>query len=279
MSQPALPPWQRNFVLATQRFIYWLSKHWLALANLFIVVYLGLTFAAPVFMKIGWTGPARAIYTIYKPLCHQLSFRSLFLFGDEHVYQRTEYEEKYALQDAAWNDVFLHARDNVGDEAMGYKVAFCQRDIAMYGALLLGGLAYGYLRRRGLRAMPLWLFVLGGVLPMALDGGTQFISLFIPDFPTRESVWQLRTITGALFGFSIAWLAYPYIQDGMDETREVLAQRYGWNGYAEATDTTTSREEVLQLLEEQGALPRDSSVGGAVGNAEDPQGQQSRHSD
>jgi hypothetical protein len=65
---------------------------------------------------------------------------------------------------------------------------------------------------------------------MALDGGSQFLSLIIPGFPIRESVWQLRVLTGGLFGFSIAWLAYPYIQEGMDETRETLAARYGWDG-------------------------------------------------
>jgi uncharacterized membrane protein len=234
-----------------------LAKHWLALANLFIVVFVGVTFAAPVFMKLGWTGPARAIYTIYKPLCHQLSFRSLFLYGEEHVYERAEYEERYGLEGAPWNDVFVHARDNIGDETLGYKVAFCQRDVAIYGALLLGGLAFGFLRRRGLRAMPLWLFILAGVLPMAIDGGTQFVSLIVPGFPARESIWQLRIITGALFGFSIAWLAYPYIQEGMDETRETLAQRYGWNGHNRSGEPTTSRDAVVQLLQDHGALSTD----------------------
>jgi uncharacterized membrane protein len=254
MSQTELSPRQRSFVLATQRFVHWLAKHWLALANLFILVYVGVTFAAPVFMKLGWTGPARAIYTVYKPLCHQLAFRSLFLFGEKHFYARAEYEERYGLEDAAWSDVFIHARDNIGDETLGYKVAFCQRDIAIYGALFLGGLAFGLLRRRGLRSMPLWLFILAGVLPMAIDGGTQFISLVIPGFPTRESVWQLRIITGALFGFAIAWLAYPYIQTGMDETRETLAQRYGWNGQSRSGEATTSRDMVVQLLQDHGAL-------------------------
>jgi uncharacterized membrane protein len=259
MGQTELSTRQRSFVLATQRFVYWLAKHWLALANLFILVYVGVTFAAPVFMKLGWTGPARAIYTIYKPLCHQLAFRSLFLFGEKHVYARAEYEEMYGLEDAAWGDVFIHARENIGDETLGYKVAFCQRDIAIYGALLLGGLAYGLLRRRGLRSMPLWLFILAGVLPMALDGGTQFISLIIPGFPARESVWQLRIITGALFGFSIAWLAYPYIQTGMDETWETLAQRYGWNGQSRSGEATTSRDTVIQLLQDHGALSTDEA--------------------
>jgi hypothetical protein len=83
--------------------------------------------------------------------------------------------------------------------------------------------------------MTFWQFVLVGVLPMALDGGTQFVSLLIPGFPARESIWQLRILTGALFGFSIVWLAYPYIQEGMTETQETLAARYGWDGYAKVT--------------------------------------------
>ena len=230
MSQPTLSPWQRKLVLGSRRFIYWLSKHWLALANLFILLYVSLPFAAPVFMKAGWMGPARAIYTIYKPLCHQLSFRSWFLFGEESVYPRAEYEERFHLQDASWTELFGEAREFTGDKTVGYKVAFCQRDIAIYAAMFLGGLAYALLRQRGVRAMPFWLFILVGVLPIGLDGGSQFVTLIVPWFPTRESVWQLRVLTGALFGFSIAWLAYPYIQDGMDETREILATRYGWDG-------------------------------------------------
>lgn len=245
MNQPTLSPWQRSFVLATQRFVYWLSKHWLALANLFIFIFVGLTVAAPVFMKIGWTTPAKAIYTVYKPLCHQLSFRSVFLFGAQPVYTLTDYEEQFGLTDASWPDVFADAREFVGNETLGYKIAFCQRDLAIYLGLLLGGLFYAVLRRRGLRAMPFWLFLLVGVLPMALDGGTQFVSLIIPGFPARESVWQLRILTGALFGFSIVWLAYPYIQEGMDETQETLATRYGWGGHTEPTEPNgqTTRDE------------------------------------
>jgi len=230
MSSPTLSPWQRSFVLATQRFIYWLSKHWLALVNLFIIIYLALPFAAPVFMEVGWTGPAQTIYSIYKPLCHQLAFRSWFLFGEETVYPRTEYEAQFGFSDATWPELFAQAREFTGNETVGYKVALCERDVAIYAALLLGGIAYAFLRRGGMRAMPFWLFILGGVVPMALDGGSQFVSLVLPWFPARESVWQLRVLTGALFGFSIAWLAFPFIQEGMDETREILATRYGWNG-------------------------------------------------
>ncbi|MFW9998166.1 MAG: DUF2085 domain-containing protein [Candidatus Odinarchaeota archaeon] len=239
--------------MRTQRFVYWLSKHWLALANLFIFLYVGLPFAAPVLMKAGWTGPARVIYSVYSPLCHQLAFRSWFLFGEGMVYPRDEYAERFDLSDASWAELFSQARPFTGDETMGYKVALCQRDIAIYAALLLGGMAYAFLRRRGLRAMSVWLFILLGVLPLGLDGGSQFLSLVIPGFPKRESVWQLRILTGALFGFSIVWLAYPYIQEGMDETREVLATRYGWDGYGRLPEPSkqTTREQVMQLLKDK----------------------------
>jgi uncharacterized membrane protein len=228
----------------------------LALANLFIFLYVGIPFLAPVFMKAGWTGPARTIYSVYKPLCHQLAFRSWFLFGEEPVYPRAEYEEHFHLSDAGWPELFAHGRDFVGDETFGYKIAFCQRDIATYAALLLGGLAYAVLRRRGIRPMPFLLFVLVGVLPMGLDGGSQFITLVIPGFPPRESVWQLRLLTGALFGLSIAWLAYPYIQEGMEDTRQILAARYSWDGQVPTKQSAqlTTRDEVMRLLTEQDAI-------------------------
>lgn len=256
MSQPSLSPWQRNLVLRTQRLIYWLSKHWLALANLFIFLFVSIPFAAPVLMKVGWTGPAQTIYTVYKPMCHQLAFRSWFLFGEQVVYPRTEYEARFGLENTGWPELFSRGREFIGNERVGYKTALCQRDIATYAALLLGGLAYAFLRRRGLRAMPFWLFILVGVLPMGIDGGSQFVSLVIPGFPPRESVWQLRVLTGALFGFSIAWLAYPYIQEGMDETREILAARYGWDRGKDAPSgaTQTTRDKVIQILEDHDVI-------------------------
>jgi uncharacterized membrane protein len=151
---------------------------------------------------------------------------------------------------------FAEAEDFVGNETLGYKVALCQRDVAIHAAILVGGLVYALLRRRGLGAMPLWLFILVGILPIGLDGGSQLVSLLIPAFPDRESVWQLRTLTGALFGFSVVWLAFPYIQEGMDETRQILAARYGWDGHARSTEPAgqTTRDQVKQLLKDQDVI-------------------------
>jgi uncharacterized membrane protein len=94
-------------------------------------------------------------------------------------------------------------------------VAVCERDVAIYGSILLAGLAFGAVRsrltRRGgkLRKMPIWLYVVL-LLPMAVDGVTQLVGL-------RESTWELRLITGTLFGAATIWLAYPYVQEAMDD--------------------------------------------------------------
>ncbi len=253
MTQSDIPSWQISFARAMQRFVYWLSRHWLALANSFILLYVGVPFLAPVFMQMGWTGPARAIYTVYSALCHQLAFRSWFLFGEKLIYSFDEFVQRTDLTDAKWVTQFDEARRFVGNDTFGWKVALCQRDVAIYLAMLLGGLAFVYLRkRRNVRPMSLLLFVLVGLVPIGLDGGSQFLSLLIPGFPARESVWQLRTLTGALFGLSIVWLAFPNIEQGMREVREELEVRRR----PKPPDSTSQRDKVVVLLKKEGVIPR-----------------------
>src|SRR5207248_8545757 len=79
------------------------------------------------------------------------------------------------------------------------KMAFCERDLAIYLGLLVVGLLYA--RRRDLRPAGFLLYGLL-ILPMALDGFTQL-------FGWRESTWELRVSTGLLFGLASAWLVLP----------------------------------------------------------------------
>jgi uncharacterized membrane protein len=90
-------------------------------------------------------------------------------------------------------------------------MAFCERDLAIYLGLLLVGLVY--VRRRGLRPMG---FVAYGVviLPMAVDGFTQL-------FGWRESTWQLRVVTGLLFGLASAWLVLPRLDSAFGIERSM----------------------------------------------------------
>ena len=204
------------------------SRHWLAILNTIVFLYVGLPFLAPILMKAGADGPARLIYTVYSPVCHQLAFRSWFLFGEQAAYPRTLAGTSLTSYGAATGlDEYdlAAARALVGDSRLGFKVALCERDVAIYGGILLGGLIFAVVRGR-VRPLPVWVWLVFGVLPMAIDGGTQLIS-GIPIAPAgwavRESTPLLRTATGLLFGLLNVWLAYPYLEESMAETRSAVS--------------------------------------------------------
>jgi uncharacterized membrane protein len=191
----------------------WFSRHWLAAFNGFFAVYLGLAFLAPVLMKVGAATPASWIYTVYSYTCHQLGFRSFFLFGEQPAYPRDEFASFTGIDP---NDLWA-ARAFEGNAVLGYKVALCERDVAIYGFILLGGIAFHFLRRK-VKPLHWSLWILLGVFPIGLDGGSQLLS-YLPflHFPFRESTPLLRVLTGSLFGLTSAWFAYPYVQESMDE--------------------------------------------------------------
>lgn len=206
-----------------------LSRHYLATLNLLIFLYVGLPFLAPVLMNAGYPAAARPIYTAYGAVCHQLAYRSWFLFGDQPAYPRAAAGmtgETYEGATGLNSDNLLDARHFIGDEQVGYKVAFCQRDVAIYASMLLFGLLFAATNRK---VPPLhWiLWVAIGIAPIAIDGFSQLFSQ-LPNFPFwdyRESTPLLRTLTGALFGFTTAWFGFPLLEESFIETRTKLAAK------------------------------------------------------
>jgi uncharacterized membrane protein len=188
------------FVAGIGRIVGFVSRHWLGLLNLVFVVYVSLPFLAPVFMRVGATMPARVIYTIYLPFCHQLPERSYFLFGRSPTYSLEELQT-----DGVATGNLFQRRHYIGDDVHGYKVALCERDLAIYGSMALVGMVLAVRRWRVPRLRLFW-YVLIAVVPIALDGGTQLIGL-------RESTWWLRTLTGVLFGGGTLWFVYPYLSE------------------------------------------------------------------
>jgi len=220
------PP-SRWSVLAA-RFISWFAHHWLFFFNGFFLLYVGFPILAPVLMHLRIEIPARMIYTIYRPLCHQLPQRSFFLFGPQCTY-RLEELTTWLGPDAGVGPV---AQAFVGNEEVGFKMALCQRDISIYGTILLSGLVYGLVRRRWtISALPWWAYFLFGVLPMLLDGGAQFLSYLLPFFwpggriQPYETTPLMRVITGGLFGLATTWLSYPLVQETVDELDAQRARR------------------------------------------------------
>jgi uncharacterized membrane protein len=224
-------------VNGADRFSYWLSKHYLAIFNIFLLLYVGIPFLAPVFKKTGWNGPAEVVYKIYSPLCHQWAFRSFFLFGEQAYYPHAAanipgaltFEQVSGISDL--NDPSrLQARAYEGTPILGYKVAFCERDVAIWGAMALFGLLYAAMGRR-LPKLHWIVWMLIGLLPIGLDGFSQLFSqipiAFIQTYlPYRESTPILRTLTGFLFGFTTAWLMFPLIEETMVDTRRMLSKKF-----------------------------------------------------
>ena len=164
----------------TDRFSLWLSKHLMLLINLFIFLYAGLPFLAPVLMKANIIAPAKVIYAIYSPLCHQLAFRSWFLFGEQPFYPRDlagvkgvkTFEEVSGIPAS---EIF-EARDFIGNPEIGYKVALCERDTAIYASMFLFGILFMITGRR-LKTIPWYLWVVFGLIPIAIDGFSQLPGL------------------------------------------------------------------------------------------------------
>ncbi len=225
------PPLQgpaRRRAVVLSRGLGGLARHWLLALNSLVFLYVALPFVAPVLMKSGAEVPARWIYAVYGPVCHQLAFRSWFLFGEQAAYPRSLAgldTVSYGAATGLPEDDLLAARAFLGDQRLGFKVALCERDIGIYGGILIAGLAFGLLRRRA-RPLPLWAWLVFGILPMAIDGGSQLIS-GLPLLPTewgaRESTPFLRTATGLLFGVLNVWLAYPHLEESMAETRTAIS--------------------------------------------------------
>lgn len=218
---------------ASNRFAGWMRRHWLLALNLIAGAYVLLPWAAPVLMKIGATAPARAIYTFYSVQCHQLPQCSYFLFGEAWMYSIPEVNAARGSQDI-WT-----LRAFIGNEQMGYKVAYSDRMVSLYTSAWVAALIVAALRKRA-RPLPIfWLLLL--LLPLGLDGGTHTVSDFLWGIgqgfrDTNEwlrvltfdalpasfyvgDAWGsfnsiMRLITGVLAGFAAAWAILPRL-DGL----------------------------------------------------------------
>src|SRR5437868_9577645 len=85
----------------------------------------------------------------------------------------------------------------------GHQLGMCERNFSIYASMFVASLIF-VLSKKRLPGIPWWLWVLM-ILPMALDGTTQMFGL-------RESTWELRVLTGSLFGLANIWFALPLIQ-------------------------------------------------------------------
>ena len=216
-----------------ERFDLWLSRHWLALFNIVVGVFVVTPYLAPVLMRLGLTGMADRIYFVYVLFGHQLPQRSFFLFGPKLMYSLPEITTITQSIDP------LALKQFIGNAEIGWKVAYSDRLMAWYGSFWIASLIYAVIRRR-VKPLPFWGLVLLA-LPMFVDGLTHLISdvLVNQHFGTgfRDTngwLTQLtnnalpatfvagdalgsfnslaRLVSGALFGVGLAWFLLPFAE-------------------------------------------------------------------
>ncbi len=92
---------------------------------------------------------------------------------------------------------------------LGHQLGLCARNLSIYSSMFLGSLIFALSKKR-LPGITWWMWLLL-ILPMAWDGTTQM-------FGWRESTWELRVMTGTLFGLSTVWFVLPLLQKALFET-------------------------------------------------------------
>jgi uncharacterized membrane protein len=150
-----------------------LARHWLLIFIFTFGILNVLPFMAPAAMRLGWTNVGNAIYTFYSPLCHQMAQRSFFLFGSQAMYNLDELPLN--LTGNKVTDILL-LRELRGNQDLGWKAAWSDRMVAMYGGLWLASAAYSLLtRNRRFKPISVWMFMLL-MLPITIDGITHMLS-------------------------------------------------------------------------------------------------------
>jgi len=201
-----------------KRIIKFLYKNLYWVLALFFIVYTLVPFLSPIAFhfhhpRVGWW-----IQTIYKFLCHQRPERSLFLFGEQLTYTLSE------LRDHGYTGTIVGFRF-VGNDTTGYKVAFCIRDVFLYGGMGFSGILASTMKAKF--SLPWWGLLLSAA-PMAIDGLTQFASEFL--YMTQNS-WGIslakpyylsnnvtRAVTGILFGVGVGFFIFSELKTAIQET-------------------------------------------------------------
>lgn len=189
-----------------------------ALLFAFVFLFILTMSALPAFlMADGHYAGGQFLYRGFHLLCHQYPWRSWFLRGQQLYYPLTGTEAVRSIEQASGLSLpEIEPRTFYGTHVMGYKMAICQRDAAIYSAMALFAVLF-FLSRNRLAGISWKLWLIFGAVPIGLDGGSQLLSRLIPSLPVRESTPLLRTVTGALFGFLTCWYLLPALEKTLRE--------------------------------------------------------------
>ncbi|MEM3060570.1 MAG: DUF2085 domain-containing protein [Candidatus Anstonellales archaeon] len=152
------------------------------------------------FLQMGNNPLAAKAYPLYHLGCHQINSRSLCIFLRGGT---------YSLEDCTKDSSVLDWRMTPTvekDDAIGYKLPVCARDVGIYTGLLVGGLLFPLFGRVERKEIPPpWLFVIL-LMPMAIDGTSQLLTLY-------ESSNIVRILTGLTAGVVVPFYLIPILNE------------------------------------------------------------------
>lgn len=177
-----------------QRLEQRLLRGWPVILAVVLGIWVLLPFLAPAAMQAGFIGIAKAIYLFYGIQCHQLPQRSYFLFGPQLSYSLEQINAARGSDNL--NPMLL--RQFIGNEQIGYKVAWSDRMVSLYTSFAAGVAVYAALRQR-IKPLPV-LILIALLIPVGLDGVSHTVSDFwgIGNGFRDTNAW-LRTMTGDIF--------------------------------------------------------------------------------
>lgn len=237
---------QKKWPIYINKLTYQLSKQWVWVINIPLLLFVSLPWFAPFFMEIGWSRAGRAIYQLYIVACHQMPQRSFFLFGEQIMYSLSDIQ-------TVWQNTTnpLLLRQFIGNADMGWKVAWSDRMVFMYATPLILGAIYWPFRRR-IKPLSVGLFLLF-MFPMFIDGVTHMISdivggigggfrdhnqwlailtnhAFSQTFYEGDQLGSfnswMRLLTGVFFGIGVVGFFYPRFNEAFEETAVRIAHKF-----------------------------------------------------
>ncbi|MBI5046791.1 DUF2085 domain-containing protein [Candidatus Micrarchaeota archaeon] len=190
-----------------------------------IILFVGIIFAIP---YLAFTQDMGAEYNAFSYSCHQKLTRSICLFSAGSGYwigDCTNQSGKFVNDPNDRTTIKVTKQDTNADlnqlTITGYKFPVCARDVGIYGALLLGGLVYPFVRKLENRTIYPSIWLILAIVPLGLDGTTQLVSeLGLLPF-VYESTNMMRLLTGAIAGFAAAFYVIPILVNIFYNERDI----------------------------------------------------------
>src|ERR687885_138723 len=138
--QTGVSPRTRSMIRTIDQVVASFARRWLLYVNIFLFIFMALPFLAPVLLEYGYEGPARALYSAYSLTCHQLAYRTWFFFGAQPSYTVAQLQQYLGVDNPASDLLFWRAF--LGNTTVGYKMAYCERNTAIYTSIFLASFVF-----------------------------------------------------------------------------------------------------------------------------------------